>query len=76
MSTGETEAIFGAFGKKSFFINDLIAKDKGIARASVDNFASFGGILSTPVAFLGSKFFNSFLTSDGVVRKEILLSFG
>ena len=52
LSTGETAAILAASGKIPMVKLSLIVFVRGSDKIFAESFTSFGGILSTPVAFL------------------------
>ena len=57
LSIGETAAILAASGKIAIVKLSLIVFVRGSDKIFADSFTSFGGILSTPVAFFISIFF-------------------
>ena len=57
LSTDETAAILAASGKIPMVKLSLIVFVRGSDKIFADSFTSFGGILSTPVAFYISIFF-------------------
>ena len=61
LSTGETAAILAASGKIPMVKLSLIVFVRGSDKIFADSFTSFGGILSTPVAFLHQYFLEGLL---------------
>ena len=64
LSIGETAAVLAASGKIPVVKLSLIVFVRGSDKMFADSFTSFGGILSTPVAFLYRYFLEGLLYKD------------